>query len=123
MVRLDLKKWRSQMEAPNYRYVDEITEGNVPVEITDGQYKGIMVRYDRVTLEERDENLHFDYDYDIVQNPNDQEVTDDLHDVFTGILLRILEEQVKAVPDDLDILKEVEIEKHRVSNTSESNIQ
>ena len=111
------------MESPNYRYVDEITEGNVPVEITDGQYKGIMVRYDRVTLEERDENLHFDYDYDIVQNPNDQEVTDDLHDVFTGILLRILEEQVKAVPDDLDILKEVEIEKHRVSNTSESNIQ
>tara|TARA_R100001443_G_C3307647_1_gene166921 strand:+ start:366 stop:701 length:336 start_codon:yes stop_codon:yes gene_type:complete len=111
------------MTAPKYRYADEITEGNVPVEITDGQYKGIMVRYDRVILEERDENLHFDYDYDIVQNPNDQEVTDDLHDVFTGILLRILEEQVMSVPDNLDILKEASSEEHRVSNTSKSNIQ
>tara|TARA_R100000315_G_C5229036_1_gene139980 strand:+ start:654 stop:989 length:336 start_codon:yes stop_codon:yes gene_type:complete len=111
------------MKVPEYRYADEITEGNVPIEITDGQYKGIMVRYDRVVLEERDENLHFDYDYDIITNPNDEEVTEDLRDVLTNILLSVLEEQITAVPDDLDILKEVGDEKHRVSNTSESDLQ
>jgi len=111
------------MKAPEYRYVDEITEGNVPIEITSGHYKGIVVRYDRVVLEEKDENLHFDYDYDIVKNPNDEEVTDELRDVFTGVLLSVLEEQISAVPDDLDILKGVSSEKHRVSNTSKSNIQ
>jgi len=111
------------MKVPEYRYADEITEGNVPIEITDGQYKGIMVRYDRVVLEEKDENLHFDYDYDIITNPNDEGVTEELRDVFTSILLSVLEEQITAVPDDLDILKEASSEEHRISNTSESDIQ
>ena len=79
------------MKAPDYRYVDEVTEGNVPIEITDGQYKGIVLRYGRVVLEEKDENLHFDYDYDIITNPNDEGVTEELRDVFTSILLSVLE--------------------------------
>ena len=111
------------MKAPDYRYVDESTEGNVPIEITDGHYKGIVIRYDRVVLEEKDENLHFDYDYDIIENPNEEEVTEDLRDVFTNILLSVLEEQITDVPEDLDILKEASSEEHRVSNTSKSNIQ
>ena len=111
------------MKAPDYRYVDESTEGNVPIEITDGQYKGIVIRYERVVLEEKEENLHFDYDYDIVENPNKEEVTDELRDVFTNILMSVLEEQISAVPEDLDILKEVSSEEHRVSNTSKSDIQ
>ena len=32
------------MKAPEYRYVDESTEGNVPIEIIDGHYKGIVIR-------------------------------------------------------------------------------
>ena len=82
------------MKVPDYSYVDEITEGNVPIEITDGHYKGIVLRYDRVVLEEKDENLHFDYDYDIIENPNKEEVTEELRDVFTNILLSVLEEQI-----------------------------
>ena len=111
------------MKVPDYRYVDEITEGNVPIEIPDGHYKGIVLRYDRVVLEEKDENLHFDYDYDIIENPNKEEVTEELRDVFTNILLSVLEEQITDVPEDLDILKEVSSEEHRVSDTSKSNIQ
>ena len=111
------------MKAPDYRYVDEMTEGNVPIEITDGQYKGIVLRYGRVVLEEKDDNLHFDYDYDIIENPNNEEVTQELHDVFTDILLSVLEEQISAVPEDLDILKEASSEEHRVSDTSKSDIQ
>jgi len=111
------------MKAPEYRYVDESTKGNVPIEITDGHYKGIVIRYDRVVLEEKDDNLHFDYDYDILENPNKEEVTEELRDVFTNILLSVLEEQITDVPEDLDILKEVSSEEHRVSNTSKSDIQ
>jgi|TARA_R110000796_G_scaffold149757_1_gene266585 hypothetical protein len=111
------------MKAPDYRYVDEITEGNVPIEITGGQYKGIVLRYDRVVLEEKDENLHFDYDYDIIENPNKEEVTEELRDVFTNILLSVLEEQITDVPEDLDILKEASSEEHRVGDTSKSDIQ
>lgn len=111
------------MKAPDYRYVDEITEGNVPIEIIDGHYKGIVLRYDRVVLEEKNDNLHFDYDYDIIENPNEEEVTEELRDVFTNILLSVLEEQITDVPEDLDILKEASSEEHRVSNTSKSDIQ
>ena len=111
------------MKAPEYRYVDESTEGNVPIEIIDGHYKGIVIRYERVVLEEKEENLHFDYDYDIIENPNEEEVTDELRDVFTNILLSILEEQITDVPEDLDILKEASSEEHRVGDTSKSDIQ
>ena len=67
-------------QPPKYRYADEIPGGHVPIQIIDGKYQGIVVRYDKVILEERNENLYFDYDYDVLKNPDDIEITDELRD-------------------------------------------
>jgi hypothetical protein len=110
-------------EIPKYRYVDEITEGNVPIEIMDGKYKGLMLRYNHVVLVEKNEELHFDYDYEFVKNPDEVEMNQELQDIFTSILVSVLDEQIYDMPDDLDLLKEGNGEKRRESHTSKSDIQ
>jgi len=111
------------MKTPKYRYVDEIPEGNTPIQIMDGPYEGMMLRYDRVFLEEKNEELHFNYDYDIMENPDDAEMCPDLRDVFTAILVSILSEQVGNVPEDTELLKEDTIEEYGKSDTSEPSVQ
>tara|TARA_R110002012_G_scaffold10482_4_gene47939 strand:- start:506 stop:850 length:345 start_codon:yes stop_codon:yes gene_type:complete len=106
-------------QLPKFRYVDEILEGNIPIEIIDGDYKGIVVRYEKVVLVEKNKELHFDYDYDIITNPNNIEISQKAIDAFTGILISILNEQIADMPDDMDILKEGDSEEHRESNTPE----
>tara|TARA_R110000824_G_scaffold331492_1_gene518166 strand:- start:3145 stop:3483 length:339 start_codon:yes stop_codon:yes gene_type:complete len=110
-------------EIPKYRYVDEITEGNVPIEIMGGKYKGLMLRYNHVVLIEKNEELHFDYDYELVKNPDEVEMNQELQDIFTSILVSVLDEQIYDMPDDLDLLKEGNGEKRRESHTSKFDIQ
>jgi len=110
-------------EIPKYRYVDEITEGNVPIEIMDGKYKGLMLRYNHVILTEKNEELRFDYDYEIIKNPDEVEMNQELKDIFTSILVSVLDEQIYDMPADLDLLKEGNGEKRREGNTSKSDIQ
>ena len=93
------------METPKYRYADEIVEGHTPIQIMDGSYEGMVLRYDRVFLEEKNEELHFNYDYDIIENPDNIEMCPDLRDVFTAILVSILSEQVGNVPVSSQKLK------------------
>jgi hypothetical protein len=111
------------METPKYRYADEIVEGHTPIQIMDGPYEGMMLRYDRVFLEEKNEELHFNYDYDIIENPDNIEMCPDLRDVFTAILVSILSEQVGNVPEEAELLKEDTSEEHGKSDTSEPSVQ
>ena len=102
------------MKAPEYRYVDESTEGNVPIEITDGHYKGIVIRYERVVLEEKEENLHFDYDYDIIENPNNITEDQELINFLGDIVVDVLEEEIQELGDDF--LRSGEIREEREVN-------
>jgi predicted RNA-binding protein YlqC (UPF0109 family) len=112
------------MNPPKYRYADEVNDGNVPIQILDGQCEGLMLRYFKVILEEKDGGLFFDYDYEIVKNPDNIEVTKDVKDIFTSILISVMNEQIVDMPDDLDLLKESsDSEEHRNSNTAKSHIQ
>ena len=107
---------------PKFRYADEIPDGNVPIQIIDGKYEGIVVRYDKVVLVEKNEELHFDYDYEVIKNPNNIENAEEAKDIFTGILILVLNEQIADMPDDMDLLKEGDSEEYRKSNTSKSII-
>jgi hypothetical protein len=110
-------------QTPKYRYADEVTKGNVPVQIIDGKFEGIMVRYDKIVLQEVNGELHFDYDYEIVRNPDDIEMCDELRDTITKVMVSVLEEQIADMPDDMDLLKEGNSEEHRKSDTPKSPVQ
>ena len=112
------------MVTPKYRYADEVSDGNVPIQIIDGKFEGIMLRYDKVVLRHEDDGIHFDYEYEIASNPDDIDITGgDFRDTLTAILLSVLDEQISNIPDDLDLLKEGDSEEHRESDNSKSSLQ
>jgi len=111
------------MKPPKFRYADEVSGGNVPIQIMEGEYEGIMIRYDKVVLREEDDGLHFDFEYDVSDNPDDIELTNDFRDVLTAILISVLDEQITNIPSDLDLLKEDDSEEHRESHNTEPTIQ
>ena len=94
----------------SYRYVDENDEGNLPIEITDGKFKGFQFRFDGVYFEEKDEELHFNYDYDIVKNDeNFDEDDEELKKTMNNILFQVLEEQMSIVGEDEELFKEGDV--------------
>ena len=82
--------------------MDENTDGNVPIEITEGEYTGLQFRFDGVYFEEKDEELHFNYDYDII---NEQEFNESDASGFINES-QVLDEQLSIAGEDGELLKE-----------------
>ena len=111
-----LEGWRKRKVNDNvsYRYMDENTNGNVPIEITEGEYTGLQFRFDGVYFEEKDEELHFNYDYDIIneQEFNESDASgfinesEELNKVLNNILFQVLDEQLSIAGEDGELLKE-----------------
>ena len=111
-----LEGWRKRKVNDNvsYRYMDENTDGNVPIEITEGEYTGLQFRFDGVYFEEKDEELHFNYDYDIIneQEFNESDASgfinesEELNKVLNNILFQVLDEQLSIAGEDGELLKE-----------------
>ena len=110
---------------PKYRYVEEQSEGNLPIQIIDGKFEGIVVRYGKLYLEQREDEVRYDYDFDIIENPDNHEVDDDeLKEILGSIIFSILEEQLGNLPENMNLLSEdSDSEEHRESNTPKSDIQ
>ena len=107
-----LEGWRKRTVIDNtkFRYVDESTEGNVPIEIMEGDFKGLQFMFDGVYFEEKDEELHFNYDYDIIKNDdNFEEDDEELKKVMNNILFQVLDEQLTIAGDDGELLKEGDV--------------
>ena len=108
---------------PKYRYVEEQEGGNLPLQIIDGKYEGLVVRYKKVMLEEKEDGMHFNYDYDILDNPDNFEDNEELKQVLSSIMFSVMEEQIGTIPQDMDLLKEGNSEEYRESNPSKFDIQ
>ena len=119
-----LEGWRKRKVNDNvsYRYMDENTDGNVPIEITEGEYTGLQFRFDGVYFEEKDEELHFNYDYDII---NEQEFneSEELNKVLNNILFQVLDEQLSIAGEDGELLKEGDDKKSSTNHFTEPFIQ
>jgi hypothetical protein len=49
----------------DYKFRDDLKHDTVPIELLSGPYKGIVLRYTKVTIKEQEENnaiIKFDYD-------------------------------------------------------------
>jgi len=108
---------------PKYRYVEEHQGGNLPIQIIEGKYEGFILRYDKLMLEEKNDEMYFNYDYEVLNNPNNIELDEELKETLSSIIFSIVEEQIGISADDLNLLKEGKSEEHRESDTSKSDIQ
>ena len=69
------------------------------IKIMDGQYEGIIYKYDNVKIsqtENADGQLPLKFTYDIMTNPNKEDVkSTDFRNYIGDILVEVMEEQLK----------------------------
>ena len=69
------------------------------IKIMDGQYEGIIYKYNNVKIsqtENADGQLPLKFTYDIMANPNDEDIKSiDFRNYIGDILVEVMEEQLK----------------------------
>jgi hypothetical protein len=78
----------------NYKLLDEDVNGLYMVELTTGEYKGIIYTYGRVRLLEEEDVLRVQFEYDIHENPVGKIDPTEFRNHIGDILIDMLEENL-----------------------------
>ena len=90
-----------QKKTNNKRYAFAQRQGDdfSCIKIMDGQYEGIIYKYDNVKIsqtENADGQLPLKFTYDIMTNPNKEDINSTEFRIYIGdILIEVMEEQLK----------------------------
>jgi len=97
-------------KVPEFKYVPELSDdvsSNCPILIMEGQYKGIVYRYGRISLKET-ENQEIDVtmEIDIMKAPEDfnqseKNFTETVGQIFTQIVEQGIEQEPVDLEDDV----------------------
>lgn len=99
-------------KAPTYKFIPEADSdrlSNCPIEITSGEFKGIVYRYGKISLKEMgNEELSVTMDIDLIKAPlnfdkNNQKFTNTVGEIFT----QIVESGVEADSGPIDLEDDV----------------
>jgi hypothetical protein len=85
-----------------YNIVENDGDGNAHIEIGEGKFKGIAIQYGIVRLEEKENNLVLNFDYEIVKGTLFESEKEEFKDVVGTLLVQFLEEQNSMIGDDFD---------------------
>jgi len=85
-----------------YNIVENDGDGNAHIEIDEGRFKGIAIQYGIVKLEEKDNNLVLNFDYEIVKGTIFESEAEEFRNVVGTLLVQFLEEQNSMIGDDFD---------------------
>ena len=92
----------------SYKFDDsDPTVQPVPVILTEGKYDGVKIQYGRIAFDEEDGELELNFDYRLVENPNDIKEDQEFIDQLGQVLVKVLEEEIEDVGDDF--LRETEV--------------
>jgi len=100
-----------------YEYDDNMSIGldeNIPIRITEGKYKGLVYRYGKINFAEDNNLLRCNFDYDIIENPNDITEDQDLINFLGEIVIDVLEDEMKELGEDF--LRSSKVKKEREVN-------
>lgn len=77
-----------------YTYVDGNEQQNI--KILSGNFTGVVFEYGSVKFLEENDSIRVDFDYNLIENPNEAEVTPDrVITVFGDIIMDVLEREMK----------------------------
>lgn len=78
----------------DYRFRDDIKSDTVPIELLTEKYKGVIIRYNKVSIHEMEnDQAKLKFEYDILETGNNTETTlrkDHLFENFIGLILNNL---------------------------------
>tara|TARA_Y100001963_G_scaffold122999_1_gene172649 strand:- start:409 stop:720 length:312 start_codon:yes stop_codon:yes gene_type:complete len=86
-----------------YEYDDNHTVGvdsNIPVKITKGAYKGTTFTYGSVSFTENDDSVNCNFEYNILEKPEDLVEDNIFVNQLGEILVDILSEEIEEVEND-----------------------
>jgi len=72
----------------------------IPIIITEGKSKGVKVQYGRIAFDEVDGNMQLNFDYNLMENPNDLEENQEFIDNLGEILVSVLEDEMEKIGED-----------------------
>ena len=75
---------------------------NAIIELAEGRFKGIAIRYGVIRIDEKDDSLVLNFDYDIVKGELFPSERDEFNNVVGNLLVQFLEEQNGVLGDDFD---------------------
>ncbi len=83
----------------------------VPVIITEGKYEGVKIQYGRIAFDENDGKMELNFDYNLMENPNELKEDQEFVNALGQTLVHVLEEEMEELGEDfLRETEEVEIE-------------
>ena len=85
-----------------YNIIENDGDGNAHIEIAEGRFKNIAIQYGIVKLEEKDNNLVLNFDYEIVKGTIFDSEKEEFNNVVGNLLVQFLEEQNSTIGDDFD---------------------
>ena len=89
----------------NYKFDDESKIQPVPIIITEGNYEGLRFQYGRISFDENDSGgCALNFDYTVIDNPNELKEDQELIDTLGKILMDVLEKEMEDT--DKDFLRE-----------------
>lgn len=75
---------------------------NSHIEIDEGKFKGIAIQYGIVKLEEKDNNLVLNFDYEVVKGTILESEKEEFNNVVGNLLVQFLEEQNSMIGDGVE---------------------
>jgi hypothetical protein len=85
-----------------YNIVDGKEGNQAAIELAEGKFSGVAIKYGVIKLEEVDENLVLNFDYDIVSGQVAESDKDEFNQVIGSILVQLLEERDGTIGDTFD---------------------
>ena len=100
-----------------YEYDENLSIGideNLPIKITEGKYEGLVYKYGKISFIEEGEHVRCNFNYDIIENPNNITEDQELINFLGDIVVHVLEEEIQELGDDF--LRSGEIREEREVN-------
>ena len=85
-----------------YNIIENDGDGNAHLELAEGRFKGIAIQYGVIRLEEKENNLLLNFDYDVVKGTLLESEKEEFHNVVGNLLVQLLEEQNGRIGDEFD---------------------
>ena len=78
-----------------YEFID-VGELSTGIKIKEGNYQDMVWEYGKVNFDEKSEKLKLSFNYNIIENPNEIVVDDDLYELMGDILVEIIKGDLKT---------------------------
>jgi len=99
---LPLKKQKKELKNMKYNIVNNDGSEHAAIEIAEGKFSGIAVQYGIIKVEELNENLVLNFNYDIVKGDVSDADKDQFNQIVGDILVKLLEERDGTIGDNFD---------------------